>query len=159
MVSNRDVLEIIANYWWASYLEKVNLAAPLIIEKVQRNGDQRRALRRFYYLLLKIGEGRCFYCDRTLDQSPVEVDHVIPWSFILGDPLWDLVLACRNCNSAKSDYLPTERFLDKLVHLNEIRVSKGFQVYLGNPPASPEAIFRLHASAASVEWPGDWSPV
>lgn len=156
--SNSEILELMANYWWASYLEKVNLMAPLIIEKVQRNGARRGSLRKFYYALLRVGERRCFYCDRALDNEPIEVDHVIPWSFILGDPMWDLVLACKDCNSAKSDLLPQERFLEKLVTVNEERQSQGLSIYHGNPPASPDEIFRLHASARSVEWPGLWSP-
>jgi len=40
-------LEMIANHWWARYLERVNMLAPLIIEKVERNGAERGSLKKY----------------------------------------------------------------------------------------------------------------
>jgi hypothetical protein len=39
--NNASVLESLANLWWARYLEKVNMLAPLVIQKVERNGSER----------------------------------------------------------------------------------------------------------------------
>jgi hypothetical protein len=47
---------------------------------------------------------------------------VIPWSFMLSDPLWDLVLSPASCNLAKSDVLPDARYLEKLA---AIAVARG----------------------------------
>jgi hypothetical protein len=44
-------LETIANHWWARYLERVNMLAPLIIEKVERNGAERGSLAKYVKLL------------------------------------------------------------------------------------------------------------
>jgi hypothetical protein len=41
MRENAGALLAIANLWWASYLEKVNQLAPLIIQKVERDGARR----------------------------------------------------------------------------------------------------------------------
>lgn len=111
---NAAALEAIANLWWARYLEKVNLLAPLVIEKVERGGAQRGSLGKYLAILRAVDGERCFYCERPFsEQRTVHVDHVIPWSFPLSDPVWDLVLACRPCNLSKSDVLPHHDFIDK----------------------------------------------
>jgi hypothetical protein len=72
-------------------------------------------------------KGRCFYCFRevSLDGGTEllpDVDHFFPWK--LGqvghsglDGVWNLVLACRDCNrgkGGKSDRLPTLALLNRL---------------------------------------------
>jgi len=47
IASHSLVLESLANLWWARYLERVNILAPFIIEKVEREGAQRGSLSRF----------------------------------------------------------------------------------------------------------------
>ncbi len=84
-------LETIANHWWARYLKRVNMLAPLIIEKVERNGAERGSLAKYVKLLRVTDRTQCFYCERPIDDGATpHVDHVIPWSFLLSDPLWDL---------------------------------------------------------------------
>ena len=46
------------------------------------------------------------------------IDHVIPRSFVFEDEIWNLVATCGNCNGAKSDILPDERFIAKLADRN-----------------------------------------
>jgi CRISPR/Cas system Type II protein with McrA/HNH and RuvC-like nuclease domain len=48
-----------------------------------------------------------------------EVDHVLPWSFVLEDRTWNLVLACRKCNNDKRDRLPDTAALERLCGRNE----------------------------------------
>ena len=61
-------------------------------------------------------DGRCAYCRTPFNDigiSRVAVDHVLPWVLMIrewqdGDlhQVWNLVLACYACNSAKSDARP-----------------------------------------------------
>ena len=81
------------------------------------------------------------------------VDHVIPWSFLLEDDLWDLVLACYRCNSTKSDWLPDHAFIEKLLLRNRELSRAGISLAIGEPE-----IERLYEVAISVEWPRSWSP-
>jgi hypothetical protein len=88
----------------------------------------------------------------------VHVDHVIPWSFLLTDPPWDLVLACSTCNLEKSDILPQRDYLDKLNGVHQRRTSlspaRGFSpLYL---PA--DELMRFYEAAINVEWPSGWVP-
>jgi hypothetical protein len=157
--ANNATLELIANYWWASYLEKVNRFAPAIIEKVQRDGARRSALLKYLRILTAAGEDRCFYCDQAFSASrPVCVDHVLPWSFLLDDPLWDLVLACVPCNGSKSDRLPEKSFIDKLALTNQQR-TKVLAPTSISPFIDDTQLFALYDAAVSLEWPGPWVPI
>lgn len=79
-------------------------------------------------------KGRCFYCKRklnqfgkTIDPNYPEVDHVIPYARLrdLGESqaningLWNLVLACRDCNRDKSDTIPHKDYIEKLASRNQ----------------------------------------
>jgi hypothetical protein len=81
---NAVAKQALANLWWASYLEKVNQLAPLIIQKVERDGARRTPVAKYFELLRSLDGPRCFYCERTVSGVVKgHVDHVIPWSFML----------------------------------------------------------------------------
>ncbi|ALR75224.1 HNH endonuclease domain-containing protein [[Enterobacter] lignolyticus] len=76
-------------------------------------------------------KGRCFYCNESVslqtgDANLADVDHFIPW--LLRDSVaningvWNLVLACKNCNRGKlgkSSHVPSMRLLKRLHARNE----------------------------------------
>jgi len=76
-------------------------------------------------------KGHCFYCFAPLSISgaePPDVDHFFPHVLKTAgfggavDGVWNLVLACRNCNrgvSGKSAQIPTTRLLERLSTRNE----------------------------------------
>lgn len=76
------------------------------------------------------------------------MDHVIPWSFLLEEDLWDLVLACGKCNSGKSDSLPPRQFIEKLIHRNKQLFNAGISLAINE-----SEVTRLYEAAISVEWP------
>jgi len=88
----------------------------------------------------------------------VSVDHVIPWSYLLADPPWDLVLTCTGCNSSKSDTLPSRQFLDKLAAVNERRAKLALPTAFGSPLVSIDQAGRYYDAALAVEWPDGWQP-
>ena len=67
---------------------------------------------------MAIQKGKCFY-DPTHDMDSPEVDHVLPWSFVLEDRTWNLVLACRSCNNQKRDRLTDAASLERLCDRND----------------------------------------
>ncbi len=155
---NSGVLELIANYHWATFLEGCNRLAPKIIQKVSRDGARRGSLVPYLRILTEDSPQACFYCGEGLeDARGAVVDHVIPWSFLLEDPIWDLVLSCAECNSAKSDWLPEGMFIDRLLRRNQAvlraKVHGKASMLFG-----AEDIERLYEAAISLEWPRFWAP-
>ncbi|MGA7201880.1 MAG: HNH endonuclease signature motif containing protein [Candidatus Cybelea sp.] len=145
-------LELIANFYWAEFLENCNRLAPRIVQKVSRDGASRRSMHRYLKILRAETESRCFYCHSAFGVERVPtVDHVIPWSFLLEDDLWDLVLACAKCNAEKSDWLPADTFIHKLILRNRALSREGVSLAISEPE-----IERLYQAAISVEWPGFW---
>ena len=61
-----------------------------------------------------------FYSGKTLDSKDISVDHVIPWSFMYSDDIWNLVLTSRSINSSKSNSVPDEIDIDRLNKQNLI---------------------------------------
>ncbi len=147
-------LELVANFYWAEFLEGCNRLAPRIVQKVSRDGASRKSLQKYLNILREESNVQCFYCEAPLGENlATTVDHVIPWSFLLEDDLWDLVLACNRCNSAKSDWLPDHAFIEKLLLRNRRLSRDGISLAIGEPE-----IERLYEAAISVEWPRSWSP-
>ena len=60
-----------------------------------------------------------FYTGQILDDNDISVDHVIPWSFMYSDDIWNLVLTSKSNNSQKSNSTPTQEIIDKLKQRNE----------------------------------------
>lgn len=94
-------------------------------------------------------KGHCFYCFRSIsvaagDEQVCEVDHVFPWSTgaaVAGAPvdgLWNLVLACRDCNSwqSKSDQPPHARYVERLHRRNEYLIES-------EPPLRPTIVGQM----------------
>ena len=119
---NYDVLRNAVALEWAKYLEGANGGLPGLIAKIEsvqskppRNPTRIRKAKN----ALLTPRSRCFYCACKLDRKNVELDHVIPWSFIFDDQLWNLVPACGACNGRKSNFLPDPRTYKDLVARNE----------------------------------------
>jgi hypothetical protein len=82
-------------------------------------------------------KGRCFYCYRPIGITSgavdlADVDHFIPHvlqrlGFVDGlDQVWNLVLACSECNrgvKGKFDAVPSMTYLDRLFTRNEYLIS------------------------------------
>ncbi|VXC80761.1 HNH endonuclease [Sphingomonas sp. 8AM] len=80
-------------------------------------------------------KGRCFYCFTPITIEPgqltADVDHVFPWalrSLLTGNPdgVWNLVLACRDCNrgaGGKSDCVPALDLVARLHRRNEFLIT------------------------------------
>ena len=119
---NYDVLKNAVAFEWARYLEGANGGLPGLIAKVE--SAQTTPSRNPAYIkrakdALLTPRTKCFYCRCKLDRKAARLDHVIPWSFIFDDQLWNLVPACGGCNARKSNFLPDQRTYNELVARNE----------------------------------------
>lgn len=113
------VLSKLLNYKWAQLLERFN-TAPQITNKVQAASSskiKRSSLSKYKNLLLKYyhdTEIRDFYTGEILDKNDIHIDHVIPWSFIYSDDIWNLVVTKSTTNLSKNNRPPTKEEIDKL---------------------------------------------
>jgi hypothetical protein len=71
--------------------------------------------------------GRCFYCQNEVPLTATEVDHFFPWVLKAqgemsdADGVWNLVLACRDCNrgvKGKFAAVPRPRLVERLHERN-----------------------------------------
>ena len=59
-----------------------------------------------------------FYSGKPLADNDISVDHVIPWSFMYSDDIWNLVLTSKSNNSSKSNSIPSQEVIDRLKQRN-----------------------------------------
>ena len=118
------ILSKLLNYKWTQLLEKFNFA-PKIASKV--NGISlaklnRNSLSKYKEQLLLEFKGEKivdFYIGAELKIDEVSIDHVIPWSYMYSDDIWNLVVTSKSYNSMKSNSIPDEEVVERLKKRNE----------------------------------------
>jgi hypothetical protein len=114
-----DILFEVINYRWVQILETYN-SSPRISKKIKitdRGGIRRKPLGKFKKYL-SLNDNVCFISGEEFD-SDVSIDHVIPWSFMFSDDLWNLVYVKRGYNSSKSNRIVDESEIIKLEERNK----------------------------------------
>ena len=112
------VLSQLLNYRWAQLLEKFN-NSPRIALKVKGISDERirrHSLKKYKDILIsqmENGQAKDFYTGYVLNVDDISVDHVIPWSYMYSDDLWNLVLTSKSMNSSKSNSIPSEAVIHR----------------------------------------------
>lgn len=137
LTKHKKILEKMNYFEWAKFLEKVN--EDCTTRNLLNNLDTitlRNDLSYYRRILFnEFEERKCFYCGKDLKEGKIHVDHFIPWSFIKDDNIWNLVLACPECNMKKSDKLATDFYMENLIARNGIFIENtqfpkiGFTAY------------------------------
>ena len=65
-----------------------------------------------------------FYTNKPIPINQISIDHVIPWSYMYSDDIWNLVLTSKSNNSKKSNAIPNKGMIRKLISRNAILVNK-----------------------------------
>lgn len=118
------IIAKLLNFKWTQLLEKYNFV-PMLSNKVTAisNGKiDRNNLTKYKNQLIKeFADGKIidFYTGEELSYSEATVDHVIPWSFMYSDDIWNLVLTSKSNNSSKSNVVPSEEVINRLKERNE----------------------------------------
>jgi len=117
--SNNGILAGLVLAEWAKFLERINGSLPRLVAKIEQDSFKRRPLIPFRDAYIKHTD-HCFYCSGRLERRGrgIQVDHLLPWSYIFEDEAWNLVLSCQECNCKKSNSLPQQEFLDLLIDRN-----------------------------------------
>ena len=115
------ILFDLINYRWTQKLEEFN-HSPRISKKVRgtdREDIKRKSLSKFKkYLDLENPNHICFHTGQIIDPKNLSIDHVIPWSYMFSDDLWNLVYVDKSINSSKSNRIPDEKTIEKLEKRN-----------------------------------------
>ena len=118
------VLSKLFSYKWSQLLEKWN-QSPRLLGKVIGASNQaidRHSLARFIEpLSLEFKDGPIldFYTHKPLDKKEISIDHVIPWSYIYSDDIWNLVFTSKSNNSKKSNGTPSDEDIHRLKDRND----------------------------------------
>ena len=111
------VLFDLINYRWTQKLEETD-GSPRISKKirgVERDKTPKRGNLKLFHKFLDIENPKkvCFLTGEKIIGT-TSVDHIIPWSYMYSDDLWNLVYVKPEENSSKSNRLPTEDLINKL---------------------------------------------
>ena len=132
-----DLLSDTISYRWVRFLEDFN-DVPRISKKMRgtdlQNIKRDTQLKKFWkYLDLENKSRICFQSDVPLiEGNNLSVDHVIPWSYLFSDDIWNLVYIDKDKNSSKNNKIPNEKTIEKL----EKRNKKLFKLMKKNYPKS-----------------------
>jgi len=120
------ILFDLINYRWSQKLEEFN-HSPRISKKVRgtdRETIRRTSLSKFKkYLDIENPDRTCFYTGQKIKDKNLSIDHVIPWSYLFSDDLWNLVYVDKSVNSSKSNHIPNESTIQRLEQRN-LQLSK-----------------------------------
>ena len=111
-----------AAWHWMQYMQRRNPTTPALANKLFAP-TKREALTkqsRYWRAILASEEGArlcCIYSGERLRVDAFALDHYLPWSFVAHDQLWNLIPAPASVNSAKSNNLPSEVYLERFVDL------------------------------------------
>ena len=104
-------------------------------ENIITSDHKRTAITRCRETLNGYQKGYCFYCNRFMKFSEYEVDHFIPWNLsnhtntffhqsVNLDGIWNLVLACKQCNG------PSGKWGDKIPYIESLKKLDARNEYL-----------------------------
>ncbi len=91
------------------WLQNNNPEVPGLVYKLAPMDEKMRKLnnvRKLWEGILELSEVRDVFTDEAVVPKQYDVDHFIPWSFVMNDELWNLMPIDSSLNSSKSNRLP-----------------------------------------------------
>lgn len=126
IADHSDILKESINFRWTQILEDFNQTTPRIASKIRMHRDiknRRKLLSPFAeWLLICNEECFCSQCGERILED-VHIDHMIPWSFLFHDDLWNLSFVHSECNLKKSNRPPSEKEINVL-HTRNLELEK-----------------------------------
>ena len=96
-------------YEKVKWLQDNNPKVPGLIYKLAPMNEKMRKLsnvRKLWEGILEIQGIRDVFTGKEIVPKQYDVDHFIPWSFVMNDELWNLMPMDSSLNSSKSNHLP-----------------------------------------------------
>jgi hypothetical protein len=72
---------------------------------------------------------RCIYTNEPIDINNFHLDHVLPWSFVAHNQLWNLIPTSPKINSSKNDSIPDISYIApaSLLHCSALSIAHQMQ--------------------------------
>ena len=96
-------------YEKVKWLQNNNPEVPGLVYKLTPMDEKIRKLdkvRKLWEGILNVSEVKDVFTERSIIPKKYDVDHFIPWSFVMNDELWNLMPMDSSLNSSKSNRLP-----------------------------------------------------
>ena len=95
-------------YEKVKWLQNNNPEVPGIVYKLESNEKVRKLehARKLWNGILDLRSINDVFTNSPIEQDAYDVDHFIPWSFVMNDELWNLMPMDSSLNSQKSNRLP-----------------------------------------------------
>ena len=143
---NAAILKDFTFWNLAAFLQKRNPNVPDIPSKLVRPIQRSSLVRqhRFWDRYISNSDNvRCIYTDAVLEPGEYDLDHFIPWSFVVHDLNWNLIPANPSINSSKSNNLPSlDRFLRPLAKIQQAALKLNIQLAPRDPVLEDYLVFR-----------------
>ena len=117
-----EILYPLINYRWTQKLEETD-SSPRISKKIRgvdRDKTPKRGNLKIFHKFLDVDNPKkiCFLTNKKIIGTP-SVDHLIPWSYMYSDDLWNLVYVKPQENSSKSNRMPNKNLIRRLEERNK----------------------------------------
>ena len=115
---------------------------------------RRKSLAKFQkYLDLENPDHVCFHTGRKIKYENLSIDHVLPWSYLFSDNLWNLVYVDKSFNSSKGNIIPKEETIEKLENRN-IHLLKSMEIEFPNTKVTDELKLSIETDLIRKSWVG-----
>lgn len=96
-------------YEKVKWLQNNNPEVPGLVYKLTPTEEKVRKLKKVRDLwqdIMEVQEIRDVFTGQPVKKKKYDIDHFIPWSFVMNDELWNLMPMDASLNSSKSNRLP-----------------------------------------------------
>jgi transcriptional regulator with XRE-family HTH domain len=117
------------SWQWLQYMQiqnptTLNLVNKLFIPPSRNPLDFQT---KFWESVMKHHPLRCLYSGALLNSKTLSLDYYLPWPFVAHDHLWNLMPISDDINSARSNHIPSDRYLRKFVNLQHLALTTNHQ--------------------------------
>lgn len=130
LTRNASILKDYSFWNLSIFLQKRNPNVPDIPSKLVRP-LQRAPLSRQHRFwdryIQSVGHIHCIYTNAELTVRGYDLDHFIPWSFVVHDLMWNLLPSDSSINSSKSNCIPSlEKYLAPMTKMQHAALRENF---------------------------------
>lgn len=134
LVSYSDILKDFSFWNLSIFLQKRNPNVPDIPSKLIRPLQRSPLTRQHRFwdrYIQSVGHINCIYTGVKLTAGNYDLDHFIPWSFVVHDMLWNLLPSDASINSSKSNCIPSlDKYLEPMTKIQHAALREN---YASNP--------------------------